>query len=107
MEKLVADNLVKFIGVSNFNLKELQEAEQALENERIACNQVLYHLGYRAIEKKNIAILYKQGIAVLGYVPFGYGAWLFQIAPKERSCKNAYRHGENHVSALNFFVFGF
>ncbi len=32
MEKLVSDNLLKFIGVSNFNLNELQEAEQALQN---------------------------------------------------------------------------
>ena len=61
MEKLVSDNLIRFIGVSNFNLKELQEAEQALQNERIACNQVLYNLEYRAIEKRIAPILYKEG----------------------------------------------
>jgi diketogulonate reductase-like aldo/keto reductase len=73
MEKLVSDNLVKFIGVSNFNLKELQEAEQALQNERISCNQVLYNLGYRAIEKRILPYCTKQGIAVVGYSPFGHG----------------------------------
>ncbi len=40
MENLVNDNLIKFIGVSNFDLKELQQAELTLEKERIACNQV-------------------------------------------------------------------
>lgn len=73
MEKLVSDNLVKFIGVSNFNLEELQEAEKALQNERIACNQLLYNLGYRAIEKRIIPYCKKQGIAVVGYSPFGHG----------------------------------
>src|ERR687889_214581 len=33
MEKLVRDNLIKFIGVSNFDLEELQQSEQALQNE--------------------------------------------------------------------------
>ena len=59
MEKLVKDNLIKFIGVSNFDIKELQQAELALQNERIACNQVLYHLDYRAIEKRIATILHK------------------------------------------------
>jgi len=43
IEKLVKDNLIRFIGVNNFNLKELEQGEQALENEHIACNQVLHH----------------------------------------------------------------
>ncbi len=73
MEKLVSDNLVKFIGVSNFNLKELQEAQQALQNERIACNQVLYNLGYRAIERRILPYCINEGIAVVGYSPFGHG----------------------------------
>jgi diketogulonate reductase-like aldo/keto reductase len=54
MENLVRDDIVKFGGVSNFNLKELQEAEHVLENDRIVCNQVLYHLFYRAIEKRYV-----------------------------------------------------
>ena len=73
MEKLAQDNLIKFIGVSNFNLKELQQAELALEDERIACNQVLYHLGYRAIEKRIAPYCTSKDIAVMGYSPFGHG----------------------------------
>src|SRR5919107_1233362 len=73
MEKLVKDKLIRFIGVSNFNLKELQQAEQALQDERIACNQVLYHLGYRAIEKRLVPYCNNKKIVVVGYSPFGHG----------------------------------
>ncbi len=72
MEKLVSENLIKFIGVSNFSLKELQDAQRVLQNERIACNQLLYNLGYRAIEKRILPYCTKQGIAVVGYSPFGH-----------------------------------
>jgi len=104
MEKLVADNLVKFIGVSNFNLKELQEAEQALENERIACNQVLYHLGYRAIEKRILPYCTKQGIAVVGYAPFGHGDFPSPNSAKGKVLEDiANRHGRTpRQVALNF-----
>ncbi|MDQ6724171.1 MAG: aldo/keto reductase [Thermoproteota archaeon] len=77
MEKLVSEGLVKFIGVSNFNLKELQEAELVLQNERIACNQLLYNLGYRAIERTILPYCIKQEIAVVGYSPFGHGDFPF------------------------------
>ena len=43
MEKLVKEGLVRFIGVSNFDVEELKKAENALQDESIACNQVLYH----------------------------------------------------------------
>ena len=36
MEKLVDDGLIRYFGVSNFDLEELQEAEQALSKHRIS-----------------------------------------------------------------------
>ncbi|HJU85367.1 MAG TPA: aldo/keto reductase [Nitrososphaeraceae archaeon] len=73
MEKLVAEGLVRFIGVSNFDVEELKEAENSLRNERITCNQVLYHLGYRGIERRLLPYCAEHGIAVVGYSPFGHG----------------------------------
>ena len=73
MEKLVAEGLVRFIGVSNFDVEELKEAEDSLRNERMACNQVLYHLGYRGIERRLLPYCAEHGIAVVGYSPFGHG----------------------------------
>jgi diketogulonate reductase-like aldo/keto reductase len=104
MEKLVKDNLIRFIGVSNFNLKELQDAEQALENERIACNQVLYHLGYRAIEKRILPYCTKHGIAVVGYAPFGHGDFPSPKSVKGKVLEDiANRHGKTpRQVALNF-----
>jgi diketogulonate reductase-like aldo/keto reductase len=104
MEKLVKDNLIRFIGVSNFNLKELQDAEQALENERIACNQVLYHLGYRAIEKRILPYCTKQGIAVVGYAPFGHVDFPSPNSAKGKVLEDiANRHGKTpRQVALNF-----
>lgn len=73
MEKLVAEGLVKFIGVSNFNVEELIAAERSLKNERMACDQVLHHLGYRGIERHLLPYCTEHGIAVVGYAPFGHG----------------------------------
>ena len=66
MEKLVSDCLIRYIGVSNFGVEELKETENSLRNERIACNQVLHHLGYRGIEKSILPYCTKQEIAVVG-----------------------------------------
>jgi len=71
LEKLVADRLVRFIGVSNFDTAELQEAEQALRHERLACNQVLYHLRERGIERRLMPYCASREIAVVAYSPFG------------------------------------
>ena len=73
METLVKEGKVKFIGVSNFDLKQLQEAENALQNEKIACNQVMYNLNSRGIERNLLPYCLKKGIAIVGYSPFGHG----------------------------------
>ena len=73
MEKLVAEGLVRFIGVSNFDLEELWKAEAALKNERMTCNQVLYHLQDRGIERRLLPYCTEREIAVVGYAPFGHG----------------------------------
>ena len=72
MEKLVDDGMIRYIGVSNFDLEELQAAERALSKHKMACNQVFYYLGNRAIERRLLPYCTKQGIAVVGYSPFGH-----------------------------------
>ena len=47
LEKLVRDGKTRALGVSNFDVADLEEARTALESEPIACNQILYHLGER------------------------------------------------------------
>ncbi|MCP3058499.1 aldo/keto reductase [Myxococcus sp. K38C18041901] len=72
-EKLVADGKIRSWGVSNFGVAELEELVELAKPERIACNQVLYHLGERAIEHAVLPWCEARGIAVVGYSPFGNG----------------------------------
>lgn len=71
MEELVAAGKIRFLGVSNFDVDELRQAKAALGKERLACNQVLYNLGERGIERDLIPFCDAEGIAVVGYTPFG------------------------------------
>jgi len=73
MEKLVEEKRIRFIGVSNFDIEELNMAESALKREKLACNQVLYHLKDRGIERRVLPYCSQRGIAVVGYAPFGHG----------------------------------
>ncbi len=72
MNQLVDQGLVRFAGVSNFDVEELKAAGKALHNRRLACNQVLYHLGDRGIERRLLPHCRQQEIAVVAYSPFGH-----------------------------------
>ena len=59
-------------GVSNFDASDLEEARAIVGDGRIACNQVLYHLKERSIERAVLPWCEKHGVAVVGYSPFGH-----------------------------------
>jgi diketogulonate reductase-like aldo/keto reductase len=73
MEDLVRAGKTRYVGVSNFDVGELGEAMAALTGERLACNQVLYSLGARGIERELIPLCGQHGVAVVGYTPFRKG----------------------------------
>ena len=60
-------------GLSNFDVDDLDRALRIAGPYRIACNQVLYHLGERAIEHAVLPWCAKNGVALVGYSPFGSG----------------------------------
>jgi diketogulonate reductase-like aldo/keto reductase len=70
MTKLVERGAVRFAGVSNFDVHELPAAAEA---QRLACNQVLYHLGDRGIERRLVPWCATRQIPVVAYSPFGHG----------------------------------
>ncbi|MCS7215201.1 MAG: aldo/keto reductase [Thermodesulfovibrio sp.] len=73
MESLVNESLVRFIGVSNFNVYEMEEARKVLKNTDIVVNQVEYNLTYRKIERDILPYCIKNNITVMAYCPLGRG----------------------------------
>ena len=72
-ERLVRDGKTRFYGVSNFDVEELERAVALAGADRIACDQVLYHLEERAIEHAVLPWCERHRIAVVAYSPFGSG----------------------------------
>jgi diketogulonate reductase-like aldo/keto reductase len=72
-ERLVEQGKIRFWGVSNFDVECLEAAAAVAGAGRIACNQVLYHLGERAIEHLVLPWCEGHDVAVVGYSPFGSG----------------------------------
>jgi diketogulonate reductase-like aldo/keto reductase len=71
-EALQRDGKILSWGVSNFDEPDLDELLAVAGPGRIACNQVLYHLGERAIEHAVIPWCERHGVAVVAYSPFGH-----------------------------------
>lgn len=72
-EKLAAEGKIRSWGVSNFDVEGMEEAVRIAGLGKIACNQVLYHLGERSIEHGLIPWCEAKGIAVVAYSPLGQG----------------------------------
>ena len=74
MEKLVDEGKVRYIGVSNFSLLQMKEAEETLSKHELASNQVQYNLSARRIEADLLPYCDRNNIAVLAYRPIAHGA---------------------------------
>ncbi len=72
-ERLREQGKILSWGVSNFDVADLEAAWKVGGKGRIACNQVLYHLGERAIEHAVLPWCVEHGVAVVAYSPFGHG----------------------------------
>jgi diketogulonate reductase-like aldo/keto reductase len=75
-ERLVADGKIARWGVSNFDVDDMEELLALPEGRRCATNQVLYHLGERAIEWQLLDWCRAHGIGVMAYSPLGQGGLL-------------------------------
>ena len=73
MEKLVGDGLVRHIGVSNFSVEQIKEAQQSLSHEKIVSNQVEFSLIDRGVEAGILQYCQKEGLTLIAYSPLGQG----------------------------------
>lgn len=74
MEKLVSDGLVRYIGVSNFSVKLMEEARSYLSKEDIVVNQVKYNVYDRSVERDILPYCQKEGITLMAYTPLAKGS---------------------------------
>lgn len=84
MESLADEGTVRYIGVSNFDLRQLQEAQRSMTNHPIVSNQVLYSLKDRDIERDLLPYCQEQSINVIAYTPLADGS----LASKPRFTGN-------------------
>ncbi len=69
MEELVDAGKVRFIGVSNFSVAELQRAQTAMRKHPIVANQVRYNVADRTIEPDLLPFCAAHGITVIAHSP--------------------------------------
>jgi diketogulonate reductase-like aldo/keto reductase len=67
--RLIDAGKVRFCGVSNFSVPEIQAAQKALGRHRIVSNQVRHNLIDRTIEKDVLPYCQANGITVIAYSP--------------------------------------
>jgi len=73
MERLADEGLARDIGVSNFSVELLKEAQSHLKHAKIAANQIEYSLIERSAEKDVIPYCKENGIKVIAYRPLARG----------------------------------
>jgi diketogulonate reductase-like aldo/keto reductase len=73
METLVDRGQVRYIGVSNFSLRELRAAQEVMTKYPIVANQVLYNLNRREIERDLLPYCQEHHITILAYTPLDDG----------------------------------
>jgi len=95
LEDLVHAGKARYIGVSNFDVGELREAESHLRKIRLASNQVLYNLAERGVEVKLLPYCRERGIAIVAYTPFGRGRVVGKGSPGRPALERiAAKHGK-------------
>ena len=73
MEKLVEDGKLRHVGVSNFSLEQIKEAQSALPKSELSSVQLDYSLVHRDVERDILPYCEREKIALMAYYPLGHG----------------------------------
>ncbi|HKZ48154.1 MAG TPA: aldo/keto reductase [Thermoplasmata archaeon] len=73
LEELHRDGKIRAIGVSNFAVRDLEEARSLLSRTDIASNQVRYNLIDREVEEQVVPYCKRENITVLAWSPLAKG----------------------------------
>lgn len=74
LEKLYLEGKIRAIGVSNFAVRDLEEARSYLSRTDIVSNQLRYNILQREIEEEVLPYCKKEGITILAWSPIAQGA---------------------------------
>ncbi len=83
MDDLVAAGKVRFVGVSNFSVEELREAEEALGSGSVVENQIKYSLFDREFAESVIPYCEEHGVTVLAYSSLEHGRFAEDMRQNE------------------------
>jgi aryl-alcohol dehydrogenase-like predicted oxidoreductase len=84
MRKLVQLGRVRSVGVSNFDLKKTDSAQEALSPLDLASNQVKYNLIDRDIEAELLPYAQKSNITIIGYSPLAGSLLTGRYTPQNK-----------------------
>ena len=88
-ERLVQDGKIRYWGVSNFDVADMEELEELSGGSEVTTNQVLYNLTRRGIEFDLMPWCRERNVPIMAYSPIEQGRLLKKSALK----KIASRHG--------------
>ncbi len=100
-EEVYIRGLARYIGVSNFNVIELNRAIHATRKAEIVVDQVRYSILYRDIEKDLLPYAIRNNVTIQAYTPIEYG----QVANNPIVRSIAEKYGKTPIQvALNFLI---
>ncbi|MFX1572711.1 MAG: aldo/keto reductase [Promethearchaeota archaeon] len=72
LETLVDDGKTRYIGVSNFSLKQFKKAQESLKKEELVNNQLHINITNQRYIHKSLSYYQKNGITVTAYSPLAH-----------------------------------
>ncbi len=108
MEELVREGKVRYIGISNFPVSLIKEAQGALKNTFIVSNQVRYNLVSREIDKEILPYCLFNNVFIIAYSPIAQGLltgkYTFDKKPDDSVRKDNPLFEEPNYSQIMKFV---
>ena len=86
--RLQEEGKIRFIGVSNFSVENMQ---QALRSARFHSNQPGYSMYHRKVEEEILPFCQQEGIGTLAHSPLGKGLLTGKYKPDHRFLEDDYR----------------
>jgi diketogulonate reductase-like aldo/keto reductase len=93
MEELVRGGKLLHVGISNYSLKQMEEARAALPKTELSAVQLDYSLIHRDVERDILPYCDREGIALLAYFPLGHG----KLVSNPKLDKVAGAHGKTRA----------